>query len=209
MTHRSILFTPALLFATCLVLGCSGKASQGCSGGSAEAPVSGAEPFGVYKIDRYQNSLGTCEQLVGVAEKPLYLVLYSFTPGDGTDAPRLGGAFCGDLDLCRSLAEEAPEPAVGYSFLNYDDAAGWQGWAISNTGPKNDQCKADVQSHVLTLMGPKAIRIETKTVETLFAPTVVEGETATCHNRDAIAAAKAELPCKALLVVEATQEAGL
>jgi hypothetical protein len=117
-------------------------------------------------------------------------------------------SFCGGVKLCQAVAGEAPEPAIGYSFISGDDASGWQGWAVTGTGPEDDQCSADVQGHSLRSKEKGAIRIETKTVHTVFPP-IMEGELARCHNRDAIAAVKDDLACKSLLVLEATFEAGL
>jgi len=210
MTNRFPYFLrilPTLLLTACLAVGCSGKRTLGC-GDSSEALKVGSEPYGIYKITRYQNSLGNCDQLVNSEQSPIYLVLYSFEPGGKASKPRLGGAFCGDVSLCREMASEASEPAIGYSFLTYEGASGWQGWGISNTGPADEQCKADVQSHVLTSTSAGAIKIETRTTETIFPPEI-DGETATCRNRAAIDATTPDLPCKALLVVEASYEAGL
>ena len=217
MPHGTSLLRNASLFlATCLTLGCSNGGSLGCgsstksetseSGGAGPKAASGL--LGVYKVDRYQGSQGGCDQLIDVSDRPGYLVLYVFQPNDGSSKARLGGAFCGDASLCRAVAAKASEPAVGYSFISGDDASGWQGWGVVGTGPVEDQCGATVQSHVLTSPTGPTIRIETTTVDAVYAP-LVEEDVATCKNRDAIAAAKADLPCKSLLVLEATREGGL
>ena len=220
MTHRSTVFTNALFVTTCLVFGCSKTGTFGCNPGDSDAsgtgpsaktegvPTVDSDLPGVYAISRYQGSQGACDQLADIPSPPAYLVLYGFTRDQDTDDVRLGGAFCNDVGRCRALASEAGEPAIGYSFISGDDATGWQGWAISGTAPENDQCGADVQSHQLTMEIAQAVRIETKTVRTVFPP-VVDGEVATCHNKDAIASVNDDLVCKSLLRLEATREAGL
>lgn len=219
MTHRSTVFTQALFVTMCLVLGCSKSGTFGCDrsdsssvGGGAKTegvPTVDSKLPGVYRIGRYQGSQGACDQLMDIPSAPAYLVLYSFRPDKDADEVRLGGAFCDDLNHCRGVASEAAEPAVGYSFISGNDTAGWQGWAISGTSPENDQCGADVQSHQLTVETERqAVHIETKTVRTVFPP-VVDGEVATCHNKDAITSVNDDLACKALLLLEATFEAGL
>jgi len=217
MSHRTSFRNASLFLATCLTLGCSNGGSLGC-GSSTKSPSSdstgGGGPslasglLGVYRVDRYQGSQAGCDQLTDVPERPGYLVLYVFQPNDGGGEARLGGAFCGDARLCRALAEKASEPAVGYSFISGDDASGWQGWGVVGTGPVEDQCGATVQSHVLTSPTGPTIRIKTTTVDAVYAP-LVEEDVATCKNRDAITAAKADLPCKSLLVLEATRDGDL
>jgi hypothetical protein len=218
MPHGTSLLKNASLFlATCLTLGCSNGGSLGCGSSTKSThsdSTSAAElkvpsgVLGVYKVDRYQSSQGGCDQLIDVSDRPGYLVLYIFQPNDGSSKARLGGAFCGDASLCRAIADKASEPAVGYSFISGDDASGWQGWGVVGTRPVEEQCGATVQSHVLTSPTGPTIRIETTTVDAVYAP-LVEEDVATCKNRDAIAAAKGDLPCKALLVLEATREGGL
>jgi len=220
MSHRSTVFAQALFVTTFFVLGCSKGGSLGCSGNGSDgssadqtaqtaggAAVDSSLP-GVYAITRYEGSVAACDQLAAIPSSPAYLVLYSFKPDRDTDEARLGGAFCDDVGQCRSLANEAAEPAIGYSFISGDDAEGWQGWAITGTGPEEEQCGADVQSHRLAMDTGAAVRIETKTVRTLFPP-VVDGEIATCHNKDAIASVNDNLPCTSLVVLEATKETGL
>ena len=213
MHHRILLITrPLFLFAICSFLACSNGGGTSCgsntkSASSSEGGRVASDLLGVYRVRRYQGSQGGCDQLADLPGAPAYLVIYGFQPNDGSGEARLGGAFCGDPSLCRALAEKASEPTIGYSFISGDDASGWSGWAIADTGHVGDQCKASVQSHALNLTAERGLRIETKTVETVFAP-LVEEEVATCKNRDAITAAKADLPCKALLVLEATREGG-
>jgi hypothetical protein len=221
MTHRSAFIPKALFITLCLTLGCSKIAGGGCNGNNgaspAEATTSAAERptnidsklLGVYAVSHYQTSReDTCEQLTNIPAPPRYVVLYGFKPKPDGDEMRLGGAFCEDVELCRAYAKQATEPPIGYSFISGDDASGWQGWAIIPADPLNDRCAADVQSHRLTSKEGKAIKVETKTVRTLFAPSV-EGGLANCQNRDAIDAVTDDLPCKALLILEATFEGAL
>jgi len=217
MLQRTCLLKNTLfLVATCLVLGCSNGGSLGCgSSTKSEASESGgagpkaaSDLLGVYKVDRYQGSQGGCDQLMDIAEASSHLVLYSFQPADGTGKARLGGAFCDDVNLCRALAQRAPEPAIGYSFIGGDDASGWTGWAVTGTGPVEQKCGAAVQSHVLTSPTKDAVRIETKTVDVVFAPVAEKDGVATCSNKHAIAVATRDLPCKSLLVLQATRDTG-
>lgn len=230
MTHQSTSFTKALFLTACLVLGCSKGGATGCngssesptdtgdstaasstssSGTSGDGPTVDSRRLGVYKITGFQSSEGGCDQLTEVAKKPLYLALYSFRPNSNPDEARLGGSFCGDVGSCRAAARGAAEPAIGYSFVEGDDASGWRGWAIADVGATEDkQCRADVQSHALTSVAAKTIRIETRTVEAVFEPTVEEG-LATCRHKDAISSATDDLPCKGLLVLEGELEVGL
>jgi hypothetical protein len=137
------------------------------------------------------------------------LVLYSFRPNDDPDEPLLGGAFCGSIDDCREVAKAAPEPTIGYSFREGSDETGWRGWGIASTGAVNDQCRAEVQLHDLTSTGADVIGIETQTFETVFPPTEMEGNEITCSNAEALASLSPDLPCQAIIVLEATHEAGL
>lgn len=226
MTHRSTRLTGTLLLATCVAfVGCSKRPSADSA--PAEEPAPAATPkaapepapepgpvehesklVGVYKIDSYQHSEVGCDRLEDVEPQPLYAVLYGFHPSSNPQEVRLGGAFCSELSLCRALAKQAPEPVMGYSFITGDDEAGWQGFAISGVSGVEDKCVANVQSHLLTTKAPKSIHVETKTVRTLFDP-VIEGDTATCHNRAALDSLRPELTCTSMLVLDATFEAAL
>jgi len=233
MTNQSTSFTKALFLTACLVLlllGCSKGGATGCngssesptdtgdstaasstssSGTSRDGPTVDSQRLGVYKITQFQSSEGGCDRLAEVAQAPLYLVLYSFRPKSDPDEARLGGSFCGDVSSCRAAARGASEPAIGYSFIEGDDASGWRGVAIADAGANEDErCRADVQSHALTSVAAKTIRIETTTVEAVFEPTVEEG-VATCRHKDAFSSANDDLPCKGLLVLEGKLEAGL
>lgn len=216
--RTSLLRNASLFLATCLSLGCSNGGSVGCGSSTKSAssdsagtggPKLASGLLGVYKVDRYQGSQDGCDQLTDIAEASSHLVLYTFQPNDGTGKARLGGAFCGDVNLCRALAERAPEPAIGYSFIGGDDASGWTGWAVTGTSPVEQKCGAAVQSHVLTSPMKDAVRIETKTVDVVFAPVAEKDGVATCSNKHAIAAANLDRPCKSLLVLQATRDTGL
>ena len=211
-SNHNVLF----VLVACFALGCSKGDSLGCAsdakttsgdrGGNAlEVP---SNLTGVYKVTQYQQSEGTCDQLVDISEAPSHLVLYQFEPNDG-GGTRLGGTFCGDPNLCRAVAERASEPSVGYSFLSGDDTSGWQGWAIASTGSREGKCAANVQSHNLSPSGSDAIRIETKTVEVFFVPVAEEDDVATCSNKHAIAAASEDKGCTSLLILQATRESDL
>ena len=210
MQNNKTYLDKSIYMATFLILGCSGSAG-GC-GDSADGPTVDSQLLGVYQIDRYQGSEDGCDQATDIDPAPDRLVLYGFLPNNNPDEALLGGTFCGSVDDCREVAKAAGEPTIGYSFRQGSDEAGWFGWAIANAGAANDQCRADVQAHVLTSTSAEAIGIETKTVETEFPPfppIPEEGSTVTCRNADAIASLNPDLPCKAILVLEATREAGL
>ena len=217
MPHRTSNFSHVLLFfGVCFALGCSKGDSLGCGSGTKTASGESGERalevtstlVGVYEVTQYQQSEGTCDQLTDIAEAPGHLVLYSFEPNDG-GTTRLGGVFCGDVNLCRAVAKRAAEPTIGYSFISGDEASGWQGWAITETGTLEGKCKATVQSHSLSRSGSDAIQIETKTAEVFFAPSSEEDGVATCANKHAIATASQEQGCKSRLLLAATRKADL
>jgi hypothetical protein len=165
---------------------------------------------GVYQVTRYASTTdGGCdEELADVVLIADYLVLYGFQRDPNSDEVRLGGAFCTDVSDCRQVANNAGEPGIGYSFIEGSDETGWRGWAVPRTGGANDQCEADVQAHTLTSTDAQSISIETKTLETVFPPTV-DGNDATCSVADAIASLNDDTPCTQLMLVEATREANL
>jgi len=200
MQNNTAYLGKSIFMAAFLMLGC---------GDSAGGPTVNSQLPGVYQIDRYQQSEDGCDQLSDVDGALGYLVLYSFQPNDNPDEPRLGGAFCGSVDDCREVAKAAGEPTIGYSFWQGSDEAEWFGWAISSAGAANDQCRADVQAHVLTSTSAEAIGIETQTFETVFPPAEMEGNELTCRNADALASLSPDLPCKAIILLEATREASL
>lgn len=202
MTRQSTYLLKALSLATCLAVGCVGD------GGGLTVE---SELLGIYRVTNYQGSTLGCEQPEDIEPAPGFVVLYSFLPNDDPDEPLLGGIFCGSVELCRQAAQDAPEPQVGYSFIQGDDAAGWRGWAISSSGAANDQCRADVQAHVLTSTSASAINIETKTFATVFdGEQATDGSgTLTCRNAAALEALRDDPPCTQILVLDATFEAGI
>ena len=228
MTHRSNSLKNALFLTMLLALGCSKSGVQGASDSdsakdSASASASAKDSakaasvesrlLGVYKLNRYQASQETCDQLAEVGGTPGHFVLYAFHPSTKPEESRLGGTFCADVGSCRALAGRGPEPSFGYSFIEGADDSGWRGWAIPDSGASDDErCRADVQTHVLSSTAAKTIKIETTTVQVVFDPRLAEGDqegTARCINRDAINATSAELPCKSYLVLDATWESDL
>jgi len=216
MPHRTFNYHHVLLvLAACLAVGCSKGEALGCGGGATESASSpsgesgskgDSKLVGVYEVTQYQQSQDTCDKLVDIAAAPSYLVVYHFEPSDG-GATRLGGAFCGEPNLCRAIGTKAAEPAIGYSFIRGDDASGWQGWAIVETGSFEGKCSATVQAHTLSALAPDTIRVETKTVDVFFEPVSQEDDVATCSNKHAIAVANDAESCKSLVVLKATREA--
>ena len=205
MTRSSTYLTSALLLATSLAFGCGSSDGGG--------PSIDSQLLGVYLISGFQGNTLSCNDPTDIEPAPRRLVLYSFLPNDEMDEPRLGGAFCGTVEGCRTVAAEAIEPPLGYSFIQGNDEAGWRGWAIPSGGPENDQCRANVQAHVLTSADGAEINIETRTFETVFPgiPPTDGGTQLTCRNIDALASLNDEPPppCAEILVLDATFEAGL
>jgi hypothetical protein len=211
MTEKRNYLTKTIFFATCLALGCSSSGTLGCgSSSSEEAPTVDSNLPAVYQITSYQGNEDGCDEVADVPMAPPYLVLYAFHPNSAPNETRLGGTFCSSVEECRGIAEFAGEPSTGYSFIMGDDDAGWTGFAILSNGPigETDQCRAEVQVHELTVPGAQALSIETRTVETTYMP-MVDGTTASCRNLDAVASINDDLPCQALLLLEATREAEL
>lgn len=211
MRYRFTHLHRALFIATCLALGCTGSGTLGCgsSDGNGKAdPTVDSELPAIYQITSFRGNEDGCDQVADIPMAPTYLVLYPFFPNSAPNEARLGGTFCASVEECRGFAELAPEPSQGYSFIIGDDANGWTGFAILSNAPIGDtnQCQAEVQVHGLT--GAEAISIETRTVETTY-PATVDGTTGSCLNADAIASINDDLPCQALLLVEATHEADL
>jgi len=200
MNQQKTYTNQALFLALVLALGC-GESSGG-------VPTVDSDLMGVYQVTSYRGSLVDCEEPEDIEPSPAFLVLYSFIPNDQLDESRLGGVFCSTVEVCRQAARDAVEPTIGYSFLEGDDATGWQGWAISSAGASSDQCRADVQAHVLTSPTTGEIGIETQTFVTVFPP-MYDGNEAICSNRDALASLEPDLPCSEILLLEGTLEAGL
>ena len=189
---------------TILLAGCTALAACGSEGGNPQVE---SNLLGIYAVDSYKGNTLGCEQASDIDPLPPFVVLYSFLPNDDLDEPRLGGAFCGSIEACRSVATLAEEPPIGWSFIEGNDADGWRGWAVPSAGPANDQCRADVQAHVLTASGDM-IEIETKTFEAIFEPSL-EGSEATCRVRDALQSIDEDTPCSEILLLEATFDTGL
>ncbi len=205
----------AMLFA----LGCNGASGAGCGAKQTEpAAEPDAKPAarvdadadatksslrGTYRITSYRGNDSGCEMLVDTIQAPSFVVVYPFTASSGD--VRLGATFCGGADDCSRVASQAGEPAIGYSFLEGTDGDGWTGWGIVDTGATDEKCRAVVQTHRLTTTADDAVRIETKTVETLFEPAVDDAGEQSCRNRDAIDSLTDDLECKAILVTEATR----
>lgn len=213
MTIHAHYFAKSIFVITCLTIGCTGSGMAGCGSADEGAKVD-SQLLGVYAIDSYQSSPvdpqtgdpipDSCDQLSDTTLGNDFLVLYSFKPDANPDEPLLVGAFCPNVAACEQVAREARAPALGYSFIEGDDQSGWVGFGISSVGSLGDQCLASVQTHTLSSAGP-GITINTDTVETTFKPTL-DGDVATCSNRDAISAITPDLPCKARLLLEATRE---
>jgi hypothetical protein len=216
MRYRPIFPKTTLFFTICLALGCSKKSDAPEVAETTEVAAVETETvvkptleyklLGVYEVTQYQQSLDTCDKLVDIADAPSYLVVYHFEPSDGSSM-RLGGAFCGEPNLCRAIGTKAAEPGIGYSFIRGDDASGWRGWAIVETGSFEGKCSATVQAHTLSASAPDTIRVETKTVDVFFEPVSQEDDVATCSNKQAIAVANDAESCKSLLVLKARREA--
>ncbi len=213
MRYRFTHSQRALFITMCFSLGCTGSGTFGCGSSNGDGrpdPTVDSELPAVYRITSFQGNEDGCDQAADIPMAPSYVVLYPFYPTSAPDEARLGGAFCGSVEECRGLAEFAAEPGRGYSFITGDDAAGWTGFAILSNGSvgETDQCRAEVQVHGLTVPGAEAISIETRTVETTYAA-MVDGSSAACLNADALASINDDLPCQALLLLEATHEADL
>jgi hypothetical protein len=216
MTNHAHYLSKSIFMATCLTIGCTGSGMAGCGSDDGGVKVD-SQLTGIYAIDSYRSSPldpetgepipDSCDQLSDTARFGDFLVLYSFLPEADSDDALLAGAFCADVESCKLLAEQAPPPTLGYSFVQGNDENGWVGWGISRTGAEADQCRADVQTHVLTSSG-QAINITTSTVEIVFPPTI-DGDEATCRNGDALDAITPDLPCKARLALDATRDSGL
>jgi len=211
MTEKRNYLTKTIFFATCLGLGCTSSGTLGCgSSSSEEAPTVDSNLPAVYQITSYQGDEDGCDEVADVPMAPPYLVLYAFHPNSAPNEARLGGTFCSSVEECRGIAEFAGEPSTGYSFITGDDETGWTGYAILSNESVADtnQCQAEVQVHNLSVSSADEIGIETRTLETVYDAMVVDG-TGTCSNADAIGSLNDDLPCQALLLLEATREAEL
>ena len=209
MNQYSRYLNRSIFLATCVAFAFTSAAALGC-GDDGGGPTVDSTLLGIYRVDSYQGSTVGCEQPEDLEPAPVFVLLYSFLPNDDPDEPLLGGIFCGTIDFCLQAAAEAPEPQIGYSFIQGDDDFGWRGWAISSSGIEGDQCRADVQAHVLTSTSSDTINIETKTFATVF-----DGDQATdgsgrltCRNAAAIEALRDDPPCSEILALDATFERG-
>ena len=209
MTNGSAYFTNIVFIATCLAVGCSSSGTLGCgSGDGASAPTVDTQLLGIYQLDQYQQSEGGCDQLVDVDPAPSRLAVYTVPSNENPDKAVLVGQLCGSVLDCRRRVQDLPT-IINYSFLEGSDATGWTGWGFpSEGGMAGDQCRVEVQTHTLTSPSSRAIRIDTRQVETVFMG-MVEGNDATCTRRAAIASVNDESPCTALFLLEATFETSL
>ncbi|MEM7136351.1 MAG: hypothetical protein AAF500_07230 [Myxococcota bacterium] len=217
MTTNPFNLSKAMFVAVCFTVGCTGSGAMGCSGDGGPSASVDSSLIGIYDIDQYRGSPfdpqtgvpvpDSCDQLDDIPSLGAFLVIYSFVLNDNPDEARLGGAFCQNEDQCRTIAQTAEEPPIGYRFEQGSDATLWTGFAIASQGASADQCTADVQTHTMT-SGDNTISINTDTQETVFAP-MVEGENATCSVRDALTSLTPELPCKSRIVLDATRSADL
>jgi hypothetical protein len=209
----------AVVLATCLTLGCTGSGMAGCGSDDGGGAVRvDSDLIGVYAIDSFRTSPtdpttgdpipDRCDQLADAPTTGSFVVLYGFRPNDDLEEVRLGGMFCNGIQDCQEVAARAPEPRIGYSFVEGSDESGWTGYAISRRGATGDNmCRADVQVHTLGAAGQQ-ITINTDAVETTFEASI-EGDQATCNNRDALDSLTADLPCKARFVLVGTRQADL
>ncbi|MFZ1865988.1 MAG: hypothetical protein WAU39_17335 [Polyangiales bacterium] len=205
MNHSATYLARTFFVTTCLVFGCSGGGTLGCGSSSSSTPEVDSNLIGTYQVNSYEGSQTDCTQPEPISPSPSYLVLYSFVTNDKPDEPHLGAAFCSSPAQCADVAKEAPVPGFNaYAFTSGDDASGWTGFGISRAGPVADQCSADVQTHTMTSPSSGVISIETRTQEVVFPPDMVAGDTVTCKNSDALAALTPDLPCMAIILVDAT-----
>jgi hypothetical protein len=208
MANKAIYLGKSIYIGAFLMLGCSSSGVMGCGSSGQGAPTVDSQLLGIYLIDKYQGSGDGCGQLMDLDGAPR-LALYSTPSAENPDEARLVGQFCGSVDNCRDRIRDFPA-VINYAFFEGTDAAGWQGWGIASQGSLGDQCLVDVQSHSLTSPSAQTISIDTRTVETVFAPAVPEGSNeGTCSIRDAIASVSDDSPCKGLFLLEATFETSL
>lgn len=210
MHDRNACFTNMIFLATCLAVGCTGGGSLGCgSSDDAGGATVDSELPGIYTLDQYQQSEGSCDMLMDVDPAPSRLLVYGIPSTNNPDKGVLIGRFCGSVADCQQKANEDRPSVVPYSFLQGSDAAGWQGWGIASEGAAGDQCLAEVQAHTMTSTREGAIRIDTRQVEVDYPPSDPGSVTATCTVRGAIDAIDDESPCTKVFLLEATFEAAL
>jgi hypothetical protein len=219
MTHQPAHVSKTILIATLLTIGCTGSGMAGCGSESSSTnspPTIDSDLLGIYAIDSFQSSPldemtgepvpDSCDQLSDSPTAGDFVVLYAFRPNDDPENPRLGGVFCGSVEVCQDVIERAPEPAIGYSFINGSDESGWTGYGISATGSTGAMCQVDVQEHTLTAAGA-AVTINTDVVEVEYEPEMAPdaGDEATCSVRRALESVTPDLPCKSRLRLIATR----
>lgn len=209
MNQHARYLTNSIFLATCLAFAFTSAGSLGC-GDEAGGPTVDSQLLGIYLISQYQFSEVGCESPVDADPPSTYVALYSFAPADDPEDPLLLGRFCGSVEGCRNAIRDFPELLnPGYSFLQGNDAAGWRGWAVASRGQANDQCRADVQAHVLLSTGGREIRIETNSFDTVYAPSSMDGDMVVCTDEAAIFSLNDDPPCVQLFDVRATFEAGI
>ncbi len=212
MTDRHAYLTNILFIATCLAVGCTSGGNLGCGSdsGSTSTPSLDTQLLGIYGLDTYQKSEDSCDNLVDVEGAPSRLALYTVRATDDPNKAVMVGQFCGSALDCRRRVEDFPQ-LFSYTFLQGSDASEWQGWGIASQGMAGDECLVEVQTHVLTSDANRAIRIDTKQVETRYdssEPAPGSNEV-TCTIRAAIAAISSDSPCTVQFLLEATFEAEL
>jgi len=214
MNQHSAYLTTSLLAAACLAFGCGDNGSSG--------PTLDSDLPGIYAIDTYQASPidpqtgdpvpDSCDDLGDAPAFGDFLVLYPFEPNDRIGEVVLGGVFCNDLEECRDVAVRAPEPAIGYSFLDGSDDTEWLGFGNARQGPSADQCLIELQTHTLTSTD-LSIEITTDTVAVVFPPELnpEDPNDATCSVAEALRTYQRDpdLPCLSRLFLEATRSADL
>ena len=214
MTFKANYLSKTFFIVASLTIGCTGSGMAGCGGDSSgSVPTVESDLIGIYALDSFQASPldpntnlpvpDSCDQLSDAPAAGNFLVIYSFVPNDTPETARLGAVFCSSVEECQDVASRAPDPIIGYSFIQGDDASGWTGYGISRTSNSGEMCVADVQIHSLSSEA-QSITINTDTVETEFQAEIV-GDEATCSNRAALNSLTPDLPCKSRLLLEGTR----
>jgi len=200
----------SIFVATCVAFAFASAGSLGCGDDAGGGATVDSQLVGIYQISQYQLSDLGCESPLNTAPPAAYLALYSYAPPDDPEDPLLLGRFCGSVQGCRIEIRDIPELLnPGYAFSQGNDAAGWRGWAIASRSQASDQCQADVQAHVLTSTGGREVRIETKSFDTVFPPSSMDGNVIECSDEAAIFSLNDDPPCVQLFDVRASFEAGI
>lgn len=184
----------------------------GCGDDNAGGPTVNSQLLGIYEIGQYQVSTVGCENPPDADPPAAFVALYSHVTDEDPTDPLFLGRFCGSVEGCRNAIRDFPEVLTpGYSFIDGNDASGWRGWSIAGVRLANDQCRADVQAHVLTSTSGSSIQIETKLFDTVFdgEPDPDVPMRLNCENEAALAALRDDPPCTEIFVVEADFAAGL